>query len=168
MPFKNTFWHFKWHIKRQDTHAPCPHFCIFYFRQLQSKALHPGRHIFFAHTGPEPLSFQPIPGSCHLRQKLPALADAGRSGSAEGDHCLACKVIVLHKGIYRPCGDSPPDGILNRRSSSLDFENIGFNALHKCILCSRFTEDSSYLKVLPFVLHCSSSVNFSTNAYTLL
>ena len=66
------------------------------------------------------------------RKHAPSLVGRARRGSTERNHCFSCEIIVLYKGIHRPCGDAPPDRILNRRSFSpaLDFTEL--NGIQKC------------------------------------
>ena len=135
MPFKNTFWHFKWHIKRQDAHTPRPHFWLFCSQYSQSQSTHPFLNIRFVNTGPESHSFLPFPGTCQIRQQSAAVADSWWRRSTERNHCFACEIIVLHKAVYRPCRNAPPDRILNRRSYPLALDFTGLNRIQKCVLC---------------------------------
>ena len=134
MPFKNTFWHFKWHIKRQDTHAPRPHFWLFCSQYLQSQSAHPFLNIRFIHSWPESLSILPVACTYQISQQISAVTDSWWRRSTERDHCLSGKVIRLYKRIHRPCSDAPPDRILNRRSSPLVLDFTGFNGIQKCVL----------------------------------
>ena len=91
---------------------------------------------------PEPHTFLPVSSPCQICQKLSALADVRGRRSTEWDHRLAGEIVGFHEAVYWPCGNAPPDRILNRRSSLLVYDFTGLNGIRKCVLCSHIPHDS--------------------------
>ncbi len=94
---------------RQD--APSRHIVLH-----QSPDLLSSLDSFCRSTGGKTLALQP--GSCSgcFCQQFATFTQVGAGRSTEGNHRFPGKVIRFHKAVYRPCSNSPPDGITDKHS----------------------------------------------------
>ena len=78
---------------------------------LQRQFIEPRLHVLRGHARGKAHAFEPFARAGQFSQQFAALAKARAGGGAEGDDRLIGKIVGFHKGVYRPGGDAPPDGI---------------------------------------------------------
>lgn len=61
-------------------------------------------------------ALKPVTCACHIFKQLAALSESRTCRCAERNNRFSCKIICFHKGINRPCGNSPPDRITDEHS----------------------------------------------------